>query len=137
MSTDAIREVTKAMRELLLAGVTAGLKVTLLPPGEPLPTTGSGVNLYLYRVEESPFFKNRPWPGDRGGNTPQPFPALSLDLFYLLTPFGTLTADDLDDPAQLALGEAMVTFQRHPMLNHVHLPAFDSAVNLPTDLADA
>jgi hypothetical protein len=70
-----------------LVKVSASAVVTLLPPGDSLPTA-SGVNLYLYRVLESPFTKNQPWPGDR--TTPASnLPALGLQLFYLLTPLGT------------------------------------------------
>ncbi len=75
MSFDAINQVTRGLRKLLvgqLTAVSSTAVVTLLPPGDELPDV-SGVNLYLYRVMESPFTRNRPWPGDR--ETP---PSISL-----------------------------------------------------------
>ena len=62
MSYDAIYQVTSALRQLLHSQLNpkdqSGRVVTLLPPGDTLPETMSGVNLYLYRVTESPFTKN-------------------------------------------------------------------------------
>ena len=67
MSFAAVYNVTRGIRMLLhgqLAKISSTAVVTLLPPGDTLPAV-SGVNLYLYRVAESPFTKNQPWPGDR------------------------------------------------------------------------
>src|SRR5437868_4392764 len=95
MSFEAINQVTRGLRQLLasqLTKVSASAVVTLLPPGDTLPDV-SGVNLYLYRVMESPFTRNRPWPGDRA-TAPSDQPALALQLSYLLTPLGTKPAPD-------------------------------------------
>jgi len=106
--------------------------VTLLPPGDALPEV-SGVNLYLYRVTESPSTKNRPWPGDRA-TPPSNQRALGLHLFYLLTPLGT-KPDDASfvqgDDAHTMLGVAMLTLQENPVLNEIHLPGFDADTVLP------
>ena len=67
MSTTAIKDVTRAIQLLLLkqlGSVSSAAQVSLLPPGDKLPT-GLGVNLYLFRIMESPFSKNSNWPGDR------------------------------------------------------------------------
>ena len=67
MSYEAINQVTRGLRRLLvtqLTQISPNAVVTLLPPGDQLPEV-SGINLYLYRVSESPFTKNRDWPGDR------------------------------------------------------------------------
>jgi len=112
--------------------------VTLHPPGDDLPDV-SGVNLYLYRVMESPFLKNQPWPGDRS-TPPSPQSALCLELFYLLTPLGKKPADDAfnqGDDAHTMLGVAMRTLQDHPVLNHVHIPGFDADAVLPRFLQDS
>jgi hypothetical protein len=112
--------------------------VTLLPPGEDLPAV-SGVNLYLYRVVESPSSKNRPWPGDRV-TAPSARPALGLDLSYLLTPLGTRPDDasfQLGDDAHTMLGVAMLTLQEHPVLNDVHIPGFDADAVLPAFLLNS
>lgn len=130
MSVDAVYGVTRGLRMLLrsrLVGVSPSAVVTLLPPGDSLPDA-SGVNLYLYRVTESPFSKNQPWPGDR--TTPASArPPLGLQLSYLLTPLGKRPDDasfELGDDAHTMLGVAMSTLQEHPVLNDVHIPEFDA-----------
>src|SRR5215208_4005053 len=112
MSHAAIFEVTQALRKLLrgevtrLSGTTAS--VTLLPPGDELPEV-LGVNLYLYRVTESPYTRNREWPGDRMA-PPSHHPALGLQLFYLLTALGTKPdqGGTEGDNAHSTLGMAML-----------------------------
>jgi hypothetical protein len=131
MSLTAIYSVTKGLRMLLhsqLSLVNPNAVVTLLPPGDALPEA-SGINLYLYRVNESPFTKNQPWPGDRA-TPPSNRPALGLQLFYLLTPLGVRpdnTNFALGDDSHTMLGVAMSTLQDNPVLNHVHIP--DTLVN--------
>jgi hypothetical protein len=130
MSFAALNEVTRALRMLLhsqLVQVSPSAVVTLLPPGADLPAV-SGVNLYLYRVVESPSSKNRPWPGDRATG-PSTRPALGLELSYLLTPLGTRPDDasfQLGDDAHTMLGVAMLALQENPVLNDVHIPGFDA-----------
>ena len=88
MSSAAIKDVTKALQMLLLSQlqpVSSTAQVSLLPPGDALPS-GLGVNLYLYRIMESAFTRNQPWLGDRVTGASLN-PSLGLDLFYLLTPF--------------------------------------------------
>jgi hypothetical protein len=134
MSYAAINDVTRGIRMLLhsqLVRVSSSTVVSLLPPGDSLPQV-SGVNLYLYRVSESPFTKNQPWPGDR--TTPaSDRPALGLQLHYLLTPLGTPPNDanfGEGDDAHTMLGLAMLTLQEHPFLNDAHLPALPAAGGL-------
>src|SRR5215471_1030549 len=135
MSFDAINEVTRGLRMLLhsqLVRTSASAVVTLLPPGDNLPAV-SGVNLYLYRVVESPSSKNQPWPGDRV-TPPSARPALGVDLSYLLTPLGTRPDDasfQLGDDAHTMLGVAMLTLHENPILNDVHIPGFDADQVLP------
>src|SRR2546421_1745031 len=141
MSYNAIYEVTRGLRTLLhnqLALISTSSEVTLLPPGDTLPEV-SGVNLYLYRVIESPFTKNRPWPGDRA-TPPSNQPALGLQLFYLLTPLGKKPDDasfSQGDDAHTMLGVAMLTLQETPVLNDVHLPGFDADTVLPDFLRNS
>jgi hypothetical protein len=120
-----------------LTQISPGAVVTLLPPGDQLPEV-IGLNLYLYRVMESPFTKNRPWPGDRV-TPPMDQPALGLQLFYLVTPLGTRPANDADagDDAHTMLGLAMRTLQENPVLNDVHLPAFEADTELPDFLLNS
>src|SRR5947209_1418449 len=122
MSYDAVFEVTRALRGLLYSQLAArtqnaNARVTLLPPGDALPEE-SGVNLYLYRVMESPFSRNEPWPGDRV-TPPSDQPALGLQLFYLLTPLGAKPENaqpEAGDVAHTMLGIAMLTLHEHPIL---------------------
>src|SRR5262249_37741101 len=130
----AINDVTRGIRMLLhsqLVRVSSSAVVSLLPPGDALPQV-SGVNLYLYRVSESPSTKNRPWPGDRT-IPPSDQPALGLQLHYLLTPLGTPPNEASfgeGDDAHTMLGLAMLTLQEHPILNDAHLPALPAAGGL-------
>lgn len=137
MSDEAISYVTKAIRLLLLSRLLPDGLVTLLPPGEDPPVHGSGVNLYLYRVNESPFLKNQPWPGDRSGVPPSPAPALSLELFYLMTPFAPSSNDEDEDMGHRMLGAAMLVLHQHPILNRTHIQGFDSDGRLPPALLDS
>ena len=140
MSNTAIKDVTRALQALLLGqlnAVSSSAQVSLLPPGDQLPS-GLGVNLYLFRIMESPFFKNQPWPGDRA-TPPSASPALGLELSYLLTPYApapdptSATGDD----AHTMLGAAMLALHEHAILNDVHIPGFDSDAVLPAYLQNA
>ncbi len=134
MSYAAINDVTRGIRMLLhsqLVRVSSSAVVSLLPPGDALPQV-SGVNLYLYRVTESPFFKNQPWPGDRA-TAPSNAPPLALQLHYLLTPLGTQPTDasfSEGDDAHTMLGLAMLTLHENSVLNDVHLPALPAVGGL-------
>jgi len=141
MSATVIKDVTKALQALLLGQLNSGgastAQVSLVPPGEALPT-GLGVNLYLYRVMESPATKNLPWPGDRT-TPPSKAPALGLELSYLLTPFATVpdATSASGDDAHTMLGTAMLGFHEHPILNDVHIPGFDADTALSADLLNS
>jgi hypothetical protein len=134
MSYAAINDVTRGIRRLLhsqLVRVSSSAIVSLLPPGDTLPQV-SGVNLYLYRVSESPFTKNRPWPGDRT-TPPSDRPTLGLQLHYLLTPLGAPPTDASfgeGDDAHTMLGLAMLTLQENPVLNDAHLPTLPAGSGL-------
>lgn len=140
MSTAAIFDVTQALRRFLrsrLQSLSNSAIVTLLPPGDELPDA-LGVNLYLYRVFESPYTRNRDWPGDRA--TPSTArPALGLQLFYLLTPLGVKPANEGDagDDAHATLGLAMTALHEYPVLNDVHLPGFDADIALSDALRNS
>src|SRR5580698_1532106 len=134
MSYTAINRVTQGLRMLLynqLVRMSSGAVVTLLPPGDSLPEV-SGVNLYLYRVIESPYTRNQPWPGDRI-TAPSNHPPLGLQLFYLLTPLGAVPSESSfneGDDAHTMLGIAMSTLYENPILNQVHLPALPASGTL-------
>jgi hypothetical protein len=126
MSTDALHDVTQALHDLIKSQMS-GRSVTLLPPGDDPPAASSGINLYMYRVNESAYLRNTPYPGDRVGANPRPWPALSLELFYLVTPFGPVPDPNTgDDESQRALGETMLALHQNPVLNRTHISGFDS-----------
>ena len=139
-SNTAIKDVTRGLQMLLLSqlsGVSSAAQVSLLPPGEPMPS-GLGVNLYLYRVMESPFTKNQPWPGDKK-TPPSDSPALGLELYYLLTPFAPAPdpSATIGDDAHTMLGAAMLAFHQYPILNDVHIKGFDADTVLPQGILNS
>src|SRR5262245_26637334 len=135
MSFLAIGAVTKAIAELLenklnkppLMGQTVTLKVTALPPDDGRVERDNGVNLFLYRVTESPFAKNHDWPGDRE-NPGVKRPPLALILHYLLTAYVKPSADAAQDDitAHQILGNAMAILHEYPVLNDIHDSDFDA-----------
>jgi hypothetical protein len=135
MSFLAIGAVTKAIAELLenklnkppLMGQTVTLKVTALPPDDGRVERDNGVNLFLYRVTESPFAKNYDWPGDRE-NPGVKRPPLALILHYLLTAYVKPSADAAQDDitAHQILGNAMAILHEYPVLNDIHDSDFDA-----------
>jgi hypothetical protein len=139
-SNTAIKDVTRGLQMLLLSqlsAVSSTAQVSLLPPGEPMPS-GLGVNLYLYRVMESPFTKNQPWPGDKK-TPPSDSPALGLELYYLLTPFAPAPdpSATIGDDAHTMLGAAMLALHQYPVLNDVHIKGFDADTSLPQSILNS
>jgi len=127
MSNASISLVTVALRNLLKKALGSSLKVTLLQPGEDF--SGNGVNLFLYRVAESPQVRNMDWPGDRISPA-APHRFLALDLYYLLTPYGQPADPEADDaPAHRILGQSMQVLHDHPSLNDFHSSIFDADDN--------
>jgi len=140
MSSTVIKDVTRALQTLLLSQlstISSSAQVSLLAPGIQMPT-GLGVNLYLYRVLESPFTKNQPWPGDKL-TAPAVTPALGLELSYLLTPFAPNpdpTSASGDD-AHTMLGAAMMAFHENAVLNNTHILGFDADAVLPATVLNS
>lgn len=142
MSYTAISEVTKAIVTLLKKKMkrSSSLPITLLPPGHEKLDNEEGLNLYLYRVVENLFFKNRNWQGDH--NKPGlSYPPLALNLFYLLTPYAKDLgpSDSGTDEAitHQILGDAMEVLHENPVLNDVHDNDFDANKNLDEDLRNS
>ena len=79
----AVGLVTRAIAELLdkklnPPGGATTLRVTTLAPDDDRVDSDNGVNLFLYRVAESPFAKNNDWIGDRPNLRVIKRPPLSL-----------------------------------------------------------
>jgi hypothetical protein len=134
MSYLAIGLVTQAIAELLekklnkppLLGATT-LQVATLPPDDDRVDRENGVNLFLYRVSESPFAMNVNWRGDRvspGLNRP-PVP---LTLHYMMTAYSKKGAGTVRDDvtSHQILGNAIAILHEHPVLNDVHDSDFDA-----------
>src|SRR5215813_6615920 len=133
MSYLAIGSVTTAMAELLskklnkpplMGGAT--FRVTILPPDDDRVSEENGVNLFLYKVTESPFAKNMNWRGDRVGPINGDRPGLVLSLNYLLTAYakktGAAAQDDIT--AHQLLGNSMAIFhedRKSTRLNSSHV----------------
>jgi hypothetical protein len=116
MATDAseiIGEVTEMLRSLLGDfSVTLDSPASLKSGGESQPAK---INLYLYQVLENSFAKNQEWTTLDSGD--QQFPPLSLDLYYLLTPYAADTVS-----AHRVLSQAMQVLHDHPNLAEDDLP---------------
>lgn len=140
MNNEAIGEVTVAIRNLLQQGLENDYEVSLCSPWEDSGNE-KGINLFLYQVEENPQWKNMDWPGDRSNPTKIPRPPLSLDLFYLLTPYALRVTETTTDIAQThrILGKAMQILHENPVLNDIHSPDFDADNNdhFPEDLRNS
>ncbi|HYY59244.1 MAG TPA: DUF4255 domain-containing protein [Pyrinomonadaceae bacterium] len=120
MSTStAIGDVTRSLAELLTNGQNPkdSFGVSLKSPAdEEIDENRPMLNLYLFRIEENPFAKNRNWQPVRD-DTLHKTP-LSLNLFYVITPY----AKEQEDGHRV-LGEAMRIF-------------YDNAIIEPTMLGE-
>lgn len=102
-------------------GSDTPVPVTLGPPGPERDPEGTAesprVNLFLFRVSESPFLKNDDLPG-AAGNGRYGHPPLSLELHYLLTVYGSTANGDFFDetPAHRLLGSAMGILHDHAVI---------------------
>jgi Pvc16 N-terminal domain len=102
-ASTAIGDVTRSLAELLRLeqNPLGSFDVSLASPAdETIEENRLKINLYLFRIEENPFAKNRDWQ-PIGSDVLHKAP-LSLNLFYVLTPYATLQED-----GHRMLGEAM------------------------------
>ncbi len=120
-ASTAIGMVSESLRNLLVGEMTLRprVKVTVLAPDE-----GGGnrrINLFLYKVQENPAFKTMDWqvkPGDPNQLVPPP---LSLNLFYLMTPYAQNDTQTGNATAHVILGEAMRVFYENPVVPQAYL----------------
>ena len=118
----AIAAVTATLRNLLHAGITtesdlADATITMQPLDRARTSESSAnqLNLFLYHVVPSAAWRNQPMPGGaRSGETG--FPALGLNLYYLVTAFGR--DNDVQKPfSHQLMGRAMSVLNDHPVLS--------------------
>ncbi|HKY35561.1 MAG TPA: Pvc16 family protein [Polyangiaceae bacterium] len=149
MSYLAIGSTTKALVELLkrklnkpaLLGSGITLEVTTLPPDDDRLGDATGVNLYLYRIAESPFLRNTEYRGERGKTNGSRRLPLAVTLNYLVTAYAKKAANSLIDDilAHQVLGNAMSILHEYAVLNDVHDSDFDADLDahFPAELRDS
>lgn len=114
--SSAIGLVSSSLRNLLTGQMqlTPAVPVTILAPDE---TGGTPrINLFLYRIEENAFLKNQDFmlkPGDSSQLVPTP---LSLNLYYLMTPYAQNDPQTGNSTAHEILGEAMRVFYENSVI---------------------
>lgn len=143
MSYLAIGAVTSSIVGLLgaklnkppLLGTTTTFRITALPPDDDRVSEDNGINVFLYKVTESPFAKNMNWRGDKTNPVAGDRPPLALTLEYLVTAYAKKVATSAQDDitAHQLLGNAMAILHDYPVLNDIHDADFDA--NLDTQFA--
>ena len=93
--------------------------VTVLAPDE--PGGDRRINLFLYKAQENPVLKNLDWQVKRGAPTQLVPPPLSLNLFYLMTPYAPNDPQTGNAVAHEILGEAMRVLHEHPIVPQEYL----------------
>ncbi|HZF20334.1 MAG TPA: DUF4255 domain-containing protein [Burkholderiales bacterium] len=120
-ASSAIGMVGESLRNLLVGEmkITPSAEVTLLGPDE--SAGARRVNLFLYRVQENPFLRNADWRVTSADPTRIGPPPLSINLFYLLTPYATNDLQTGATPAHEILGEAMRVFYENAIVPNQYL----------------
>ncbi|MFI7407070.1 DUF4255 domain-containing protein [Streptomyces sp. NPDC049627] len=123
----AVAAVTLTLRARLFARL-GGPRVTVAPPNKaPDAATGDHVNLFLYRADLNPAFRNADPAGWQPGESPKP--VLPLVLHYLLAVY----SDD-EAKAHELLGAAMLALHDAPMLSGDEIRAATAAALPGSDL---
>lgn len=78
-------------------------------PDEAFPANRALIHVYLYRVEQSPFFANNEWVRETDTRLRQP--PQGVKCFYLITPFGRGQTQ-----IQVTLGEILKVFHETPII---------------------
>lgn len=120
-ASTAIGRVSESLRNLLLGEMqlVPSVPVSILAPDEAGGTRR--INLFLYKVHESPFLRTLDWqvsPADSSRLVPPP---LALTLYYLLTPYAANDDDLGNATTHEILGEAMRVFYQFPVLPDEYL----------------
>ncbi|VVJ17647.1 Uncharacterised protein [Amycolatopsis camponoti] len=136
----AIGMVSASLRNLLVGEMrlNPAPDVTILAPDE--ASTTRRVNLFLYKLAENQFLKNQDFTV-KAGSPNQLVPApLSVNLFYLLTPYAPNDPLEGNATAHQILGEAMRVFYENPVVPAIYLdPGLADArehLQIASDLLD-
>lgn len=119
--------------------VTPEAPVTLLAPDE--PGGNRRINLFLYKIQENNFLKNKDWEVSKTDPARIVPPPLSLNLCYLMTPYAQNDSQNGNASAHEILGDAMRVLYQFPIIPSEHLaPGLADAreqikiMQLPVDL---
>lgn len=117
----AIGEVSASLRRLLRAQMSLqpSVPVTILAPDE--GGANRRLNLFLYQMQESAALKNLDWQAKRGEPGQLVPPPLSLNLFYLMTPYAPNDGQNGNAAQHEILGDAMRVFYEHPVVPEANL----------------
>lgn len=121
-SSTALGRVSESLLNLLTAemALRPEVAVTVLAPDES-HSANRRVNLYLYRVRQNAEASQMDWqvkPGNSSRLTPPP---LSLNLYYLLTPYAANDPSLGNTTTHEILGEAMRVFEEFPVIPEPYL----------------
>lgn len=97
------------------------IDVTLLAPDE--SQANGRVNLFLYKVQESPFQRNMDWQVATDDPSELRPPPLTLNLFYLMTPYAQNDPHMGNINTHAILGEAMRVLHEIPVIPDSYLVA--------------
>lgn len=113
--------VSESLRNLLLGEMilTPEVGVTILSPDE--SGVDRRINLFLYKVQESPSLKNMDWQVRQDDTTRLVPPPLSLHLYYLMTPYALNDQQTGNATTHEILGDAMRVFYENPVLQEEYL----------------
>jgi hypothetical protein len=117
----AVRAATETLQVLLQTNITnstdpqlSGVPIDLRSPKEMRHASATGISLWLYRVTRDPDLLNRP--PDRTTPNLQPWPALPVHLYYLITPMMATTEDK-----QTLLGRVLQVFNDYSIIQGADL----------------
>lgn len=122
-SSTAIGMVGESLKTLLEEemSVSPTAAITLLAPDESSSTRR--INLFLYKIQENTHFRNMDWEVSRSDPTKMTPPPLSLNLYYLMTPYAINDVETGNASAHAILGDAMRVFHQFPVVPSSYLAA--------------
>jgi hypothetical protein len=114
--SSAVGLVSSSLRNLLLGEMqlNPAVPVTILAPDE--AGGDERINLFLYKIEENSFLKNEDWTVNPTNTSQLVPPPLSLNLFYLMTPYAKNDPQTGNTTAHEILGEAMRVFYENSVI---------------------
>lgn len=99
---------------------TPSVDITVLAPDE----NASGnrrINLFLYKLEENAYLKNKEWEVSRTNSNQITAPPLSLSLHYLMTAYAQNDQQTGNTSIHEVMGEAMRVMNEFPIIPDIYL----------------